>query len=25
MKEWEKYFREILGRVDGKMIWGERE
>jgi len=25
MKEWEKYFREVLGRIDEKMIWGERE
>jgi len=23
MKEWEEYFREVLGGVDGKMIWGE--
>jgi len=25
MKEWEEYFREVLGGVDGKMIWGKRE
>jgi len=25
MKEWEEYFREVLGGVDRKMIWGERE
>jgi len=25
MKEWEKYFREILGGVDKKVIWEERE
>jgi len=25
MKEWEEYFREILRRVDGKVIWKERE
>jgi len=25
MNEWEKYFREVLGGVDGKVVWGERE
>jgi len=25
MKKWEEYFREILGGVDGKVIWEERE
>jgi len=25
MKEGEEYFKEILGGVDGKVIWGERE
>jgi len=25
MKEWEEYFREVLGGIDGKVIWGERE
>jgi len=24
-KEWEEYFKEILGGVDGKVIWEERE
>jgi len=25
MKKWEKYFREILGGIDGKVNWGKRE
>jgi len=25
MKEWEEHFREVLGGVDGKVVWGERE
>jgi len=25
MKKWEEYFRELLERVDGKMICGGRE
>jgi len=24
-KKWDKYFREVLGGVDGRMIYGERE